>query len=55
MPKLVFKGMRVYEDDWVAFKRYAARYRNVSEAFASLSEVKNEKRIGSMIVERQKA
>ena len=54
MPRSVVKNIRVNEEDWIAFKRYAARYRNMAEAFGSLVEVKNEKRIAGMIVERQK-
>jgi len=54
VPRSVVKNIRVNEEDWIAFKRYAARYRNMAEAFASLIEVKNEKRIAGMIVERQK-
>ncbi|MGC8699225.1 MAG: hypothetical protein ACP5RE_03520 [Candidatus Acidifodinimicrobium sp.] len=54
MPYLTEKKVRVYEEDWIAFKRYAARYKNMAEAFASLSEIKNEKRIAGMIVERMK-
>ena len=55
MPRSVVKNIRVNEEDWIAFKRYAARYKTIAEAFASLAEVKNEKRIAGMIVERQKS
>ncbi len=54
MPYLTEKKIRIYSEDWIAFKRYSARFRNMAEAFSSLSEIKNEKRIAGMIVERQK-
>jgi len=54
MPNLIEKKIRIYEDDWIAFKRYSARYKNMAEAFSTLSEIKNEKRIAGLIVERQK-
>jgi hypothetical protein len=54
MPYLTEKKIRIFEDDWIAFKRYSARYKNMAEAFASLSEIRNEKRIAGMIVERQR-
>ncbi len=52
MPHLTEKKIRVYEEDWIAFKRYASRFKNMAEAFSSLTEIKNEKRIAGMIVER---
>lgn len=54
MGHLTEKKIRIYEEDWIAFKRYSARFRNMAEAFANLSEIKNERRISGMIVERSK-